>query len=230
MPTSYPVKLLKREVIAHDTLEFTLEKPPGFTYRAGQYGDLVLPESAGLGDANKHGFSFASAPFEPTLRMATRFRPSPFKLAAAKVPEGSMVELLALWGDFTLHKNTAIPAVFVIGGIGITPVRSMLTQALHDHTGHDLTLIYANRTQADAAYGAELTDLARTHPNFHYFPIYTDISGRVDANTLRAHIPNFATPRFYLAGPEGMVRAMRALLIELNVDEDSIRTEEFEGY
>lgn len=80
MPTSYDVRLLRRKEIAEGTMEFTLEKPPGFEYRAGQYGDLVLPPSTGLDDSNnKHGFSFVSAPFENTLRMATRMRDSRYK-------------------------------------------------------------------------------------------------------------------------------------------------------
>src|SRR3546814_3157240 len=69
MSTSYDVKLLQKKEVAEGTLEFTIEKPKGFEYRAGQYGDLVLPPSTGLDDSNnKHGFSFVSAPYEDTLR------------------------------------------------------------------------------------------------------------------------------------------------------------------
>ena len=64
MSTSYDVHLLHKKQVAEGTMEFTLEKPPGFEYRAGQFGDLVLPPSTGLtGDNAKHGFSFVSAPF-----------------------------------------------------------------------------------------------------------------------------------------------------------------------
>lgn len=232
MSTRYDVRLLRKQEVAEGTMEFTLEKPPGFEYRAGQFGDLVLPPSTGLsGDNAKHGFSFVSAPFEDTLRMATRMRrTSAFKNAAAQVPEGTMVQLLALWGDFTLHKNAAIPAVFVIGGIGITPVRSIIAQATHDKASHRITLIYANRTPAQAAYHAELQQLAQVNPHFSYVPVYTDTQGRVNAATIRQHVPDIATARFYLAGPEGMVKAMRGLLDEVGADEDNIRTEEFEGY
>lgn len=48
MSTSYDVKLLRKTEVAEGTMEFTLEKPRGFEYRAGQYGDLVLPSSTGL--------------------------------------------------------------------------------------------------------------------------------------------------------------------------------------
>ncbi|SCX05688.1 Ferredoxin-NADP reductase [Nitrosomonas eutropha] len=231
MPTSYDVRLLQKKEIAEGTMEFTLEKPKGFEYRAGQYGDLVLPPSTGLDDSNnKHGFSFVSAPFEDTLRMATRMRDSLYKRAAAKVPEGVMVQLLALWGDFTLQKNEAVPAVFITGGIGITPVRSIIAQATHDKTNHKITLIYANRTPAQAAYTDELKRLATENKNFTFVPVYTSTQGHVNAKLIKQHVLDVALPRYYLSGPEGMVRAMRSLLIEIGADEDNIRTEEFEGY
>ena len=232
MSTSYVVRLLHKKHVAEGTMEFTLEKPKGFEYRAGQFGDLVLPPSTGLvGDNAKHGFSFVSAPFEDTLRMATRMRKgSAFKNAAAQLPDGTPVQLLALWGDFTLHKNAAIPAVFVIGGIGITPVRSIIAQAMYDKAPHKITLIYANRTRAMAAYTDELERLASENKNFSFVPVYTDAQGRVNAATIREHVRDIAASRFYLAGPEGMVKAMRALLDEVGADEDNIRTEEFDGY
>lgn len=231
MPTSYDVRLLRRKEIAEGTMEFTLEKPLGFEYRAGQYGDLVLPPSTGLDDSNnKHGFSFVSAPFENTLRMATRMRDSRYKKAAAQVPEGTMVQLLALWGDFTLQKNETIPAVFITGGIGITPVRSIIAQATHDRTNHRITLIYANRTPAQAAYTDEFKQLAAENRNFNFVPVYTSTQGHVNAELIRQHVPDIAAPRYYLSGPEGMVKAMRALLIEIGADEDNIKTEEFDGY
>lgn len=232
MSTSYDVKLLHKREVAEGTMEFTIEKPKGFEYRAGQYGDLVLPPSTGLDDSNnKHGFSFVSAPCEDTLRMATRMRTtSKYKQAAAKVPEGTMVKLLALWGDFTLQKNDKIPAVFLIGGIGITPVRSIIAQATHDKTNHEITLIYSNRAPAQAAYTDELKHFAEVNKNFTFVPVYSDTEGFVNADTVRRHVSDINTSRYYLAGPETMVKAMRKVLDEVGADEDNIKTEEFEGY
>lgn len=231
MATSYDVRLLDKTDVAEGTTQFTLEKPPGFEYRAGQYGDLVLPASTGVADQdNKHGFSFASAPYEDHLCMTTRMRDTPFKRAARKVPVGTMVKLLALWGDFMLHKNPAVPAVFVTGGIGITPVRSIVAQATHDKAAHKITLIYANRTPALAAYTDELEEFAQANPNFTFVPVYTSTQGHVSARTITAHVADIAGSRYYLSGPEGMVKAMRALLIDVGADEDNIRGEEFEGY
>lgn len=235
--TTYDVKLLGKREVAEGTMEFTLEKPAGLAIRAGQFCDVKLPSPEGTPKHDgMHGFSFVNAPFENRIAVATRMRGTPFKDAFRKTPDGTMVKLIAPFGDFTLHKTESIPAVFLIGGIGITPVRSMIVQALHDRTAHRMTLIYANRTPAQAAYADELAQLASRHTNFTFVPVYTQSRedgaehGHVDAAMIRRHVPDLAAPRFYLSGPEGMVKSMRALLLGIGADEDNIRTEEFEGY
>ncbi|WP_345797023.1 FAD-dependent oxidoreductase [Castellaniella sp. MT123] len=235
--TTYDVKLLGKREVAEGTMEFTLEKPAGLDVRAGQFCDIKLPSPEGTPKHDgMHGFSFVNAPFEPHIAVATRMRGTPFKEAFRKTPDGTVVKLIAPFGDFTLHKTESVPAVFIIGGIGITPVRSMIVQALHDRTAHHLTLIYANRTPAQAAYVDELKQLASQHANFTFVQVYTQNQadgaehGHVDAAMIRRHVPDLATPKFYLSGPEGMVKAMRALLVKIDANEDNIRTEEFEGY
>lgn len=231
MVTRYDVRLLHKREVATQMMEFTLEKPQGFEYRAGQFGDMVLPASTGLTDANnKHGFSFVSAPFEDTLRMATLMRPSAFKQAAAQVPDGTVVGLLALWGSFTLHQNAAVPAVFVTSGIGITPVRGIIAQATHEKAPHQITLVYANADAAHAAYHDELQQLAARNPNFHYVPVFTGAQGRLGPATIREHVARAADALFYLSGPKATIAQMRELALQAGADEDNLRTEEFEGY
>ena len=232
MASPYRVKLLAHEEVAEGTTEFTLEKPANLEYRAGQYGNLMLPASTGLTGANRaHKLSFVSAPFEDTLRFATRMRAgSSYKEAAAKLPAGSELQLLAPFGDFTLQKNEKVPVVFLIGGIGITPVRSMIAQATHDKTSHDITLLYSNRRPATAAFIDELEQLAKANPHFHFVPSYSDTEGFIDVAMLKKHVPDIEAPRYYMCGPDVMVQAMRKLLVDVGVDEDMIKTEEFDGY
>ncbi|TAM09843.1 MAG: FAD-dependent oxidoreductase [Nevskiaceae bacterium] len=231
MPTTYDVKLIQKREIAENTLEFIIEKPKGFQYAAGQFGDLVLPASCGLGEKDKHGFSYASAPYEDRLAMATRMRAtSAWKNAMRKVPDGSMIQMLALWGKFTLPETTSTPVVFITGGIGITPVRGIVAQATHDRTAHKMTLLYANRTPAQAAYVEDFKHFAAQNRNFTYTLVNTGTEGRIDAAKIRAHVPDVKAPLYYLCGPEGMVNGMRELLSGLGVDKTRIKTEKFEGY
>lgn len=233
------VKLIKKETVARDTMAFHFSKPEGFEFRAGQFADYTLidpPETDAEG--NVRGFSLVQAPFEPDLVAATRMRDTAFKRVLKNLPIGTELKLDAPYGGFTLHKTETTPAVFIIGGIGVTPIRAMVAQASHDRTAHRMTLLHASRTPEDLPFKGDFEQLAKQNPNFRYIPTATDSApddwqaerGRVDANMVRRYVPDLHAPIYYLSGPEGMVKAMRQLLVDLEINEDNIRTEEFAGY
>lgn len=233
------VKLLKKEEIANGTMAFHVEKPAGFEFRAGQFGDFTLINPAETdAEGNTRGFSIAAAPYEEHIVFATRMRDTAFKRVIKDLPIDTEIELDAPYGDFTLHKTESTPAVFIIGGIGVTPVRSMVAQATHDITAHNITLIHANRTLADVPFKADFEAFAQSNLNFSYVPVltkettedWTGERGAVNLELLQRHVPDMTQPIYYLSGPEGMVKAMRQLLVDAQVNEDNIRTEEFTGY
>ena len=232
------VKLIKKETIADGTMAFHFSKPDGFEFRAGQFADYTLidpPETDAEG--NTRGFSLVQAPFEADLVAATRMRDTAFKRVLKNLPIGTEVKLDAPYGDFRLHKNESTPAVFIIGGIGVTPVHSMIAQATHDKTAHKITLLHASRAPGDLPLRADFEQLAKDNLNFTYVMSVESPThdwqgerGRVTAEMVKKYVPDLNKPIYYLSGPEGMVKAMRKVLIDLEVDEDNIRTEEFTGY
>lgn len=244
MATITPVKtvaLRKRELIAEGTMAFHLDKPAGFEFRPGQAIDWTLinpPETDAEGDIRT--FSIVSAPFDPDLMIATRLRDTAFKRVLRSMPLGTEVKIDGPSGSFTLHKNSAKPAVFLAGGIGITPFFSIVRQASHDHLPHQLYLFYSNRRPEDAPFLAGLGELAKENANFHFIPTMTEMAkssrqwsgetGSINREMLARHIPNLQGPIYYIAGPPAMVTAMRQALTQAGVDEDDIRAEEFSGY
>ena len=129
----YKVKLKSKREIADGTMAFHLEKPAGFVFKAGQFSDCTLINPAETdAEGNTRAFSFASAPYEDELIVATRMRDTAFKRILKTMEPGAELTLDAPHGSFTLHNNANIPAVFLTGGIGVTPVRSIVLQALHD--------------------------------------------------------------------------------------------------
>ena len=233
------IKLLKKELIANETMTFYFEKPEDFTFRAGQFADFTLINPSETDDkGNMRGFSFAQAPFEKDLVAATRIRNTSYKRVLKNMEIGVEVKLDGPYGDFTLHKNETTPAVFIIGGIGVTPVRSMISQATHDKTNHKIILLHSSRTPSDLPFFIDFEQLEEENPNFTYIPVASDSApdnwkgenGRINEAMIRKYVPDLNKPIFYLSGPEGMVRAMRQLLIEVGANEDNIKTEEFGGY
>ncbi|MGH7155318.1 MAG: FAD-dependent oxidoreductase [Acetobacteraceae bacterium] len=232
------VRLLRKRTVAEGTMAFHFAKPKGFEFRAGQFADYTLidpPETDADGDTR--GFSLVQAPYEPDLVAATRMRDTAFKRVLKNLPIGAEVKLDAPYGDFTLQKTESTPAVFIIGGIGVTPVRSMVAQATHDRTAHRILLLHAGRIPAELPLRDDFEQLAGDNPNFTYVmtvdspPVgWKGEHGRVDSAMVKRHVPDLRAPIYYLSGPEGMVKAMRALLVGLAINEDNIRTEEFTGY
>jgi ferredoxin-NADP reductase len=143
-------------------------------------------------------------------------------------------------GSFTLHKNASKPAVFLAGGIGITPFMSIVRQADHDRLPHKLHLFYSNRRPEDAPFLEDLQKLEKSNSNFHLVCTMTAMSqskqdwkgetGLIEKEMLSRHLASLQGPIYYVAGPPAMVAAMREMLVGANVDEDDIRTEDFAGY
>jgi ferredoxin-NADP reductase len=168
--SAYASRLLNRVEVAEGTIAFHLEKPTGFDFKPGQSADLTLPNPPETdAEGNVRTFSIASAPFEDQLMFATRMRDTAFKRSLKKMLLGTVVKMDSAMGSFTLHKNSAKPAVFLAGGIGVTPFSSIVRQADHDRTPHKLYLFYSNRRPEDAPFVEVLQNLEKTKPtvSFH---------------------------------------------------------------
>ena len=233
--------LTKREEMAERTMAFHFSKPADFQFRAGQAMDVTLlnpPETDGEG--NTRTFTIASAPFDADLMITTRMRDTAFKRVLGKAAPGFEVKIEGPTGSFVLPRKAEKPAVFLAGGIGITPFVSIIRQATHDQAPHQIYLFYSNRRPEDACFLDLLSEAARQNPNFHLIATMTEMSksrrewkgetGYINKDCLAKHLPALQGPIYYLAGPPGMVTAMRGMVTNAGVDEDDIRTEEFAGY
>ena len=222
-------------------MTFHFEKPTGFAFTAGQAGDFTLPSPTETdAEGNARSFTLASAPFEEDLMIATRMRDTAFKRSLKTAPLGTELTLKAPWGELILHDDARIPAVFLTGGIGITPVRSMVLQATHDHLPHKLTLFYANHRPEDAAFLDELKAAQTVNPNFTLVATMSDMkksaaqwqgeNGQVNKAMLTKYIADLTLPIYYISGPPEMVAAMQKTLNDAGVKTSNIRAEEFSGY
>jgi ferredoxin-NADP reductase len=222
-------------------MAFHFRKPEGFDFRAGQAIDVTLidpPETDAEG--NTRAFSIASAPSDPALVVATRMRDSAFKRVLKSAAPGLRVKIEGPTGSLTLHKNPSKPAVFLAGGIGITPFRSIARDAAAQNLPQQIYLFYSNRRPEDSAYLDELQQLQSKYPRFHLIATMTNMdasnapwrgeTGLLSGELLRKHVHDLSGPIYYIAGPPAMVAGMRQMLVGAGVDGDDIRTEDFAGY
>jgi ferredoxin-NADP reductase len=239
--SAYASRLLNRVEVAEGTIAFHFEKPTGFDFKPGQSADLTLPNPPETdAEGNVRTFSIASAPFEDQLMFATRMRDTVFKRSLKKMPLGTVVKMDSAMGSFTLHGNSAKPALFLAGGIGVTPFSSIVRQADHDRAPHKLYLFYSNRRPEDAPFVEVLQNLEKTNPQFRFIATMTEMrrskktwngeTGRIDQEMLSKYLNELRGPIYYVAGPPALVSGMRKMLVASGVDEDDIRSDEFSGY
>lgn len=233
----FPLK--ERFGVAEGTMAFVFDtsSAPNFSFIAGQYIELGLEKLLYTDEKKNHReFSIASSPSDKGILMiATRLgspeRPiSAFKRSLTEIPLGTLAKVEGPHGSFTLHENPSKRAVLVAGGIGITPIRSIVKDAAERKLPHKITLIYSNRNSKSAAFLNDLKKWEKENKNFKLLAVMTDTEGYVDANYFRSHLDDLAETIFYVVGPPGFVQAMTKTLEDSGVSRDDMRFEEFTGY
>jgi len=236
-----PSKLVSRHEVAERTTAFLFEKPSNWTFKAGQFLEMTLlnpPETDAEGNART--FSIASSPRRETLMVATRMRDTAFKRVLNTMPLGSAVKIEGPFGDLTLHNNVKRTAVFLAGGIGITPFRSIVFRAAQEKLPHRIFLFYSNRRPEDAPFLDELQGMEEENPNYRLVASMTEMAkshrswhgemGRIDKEMLGRYLRDAVSPIYYIAGPPEMVKGLHTMIHEAGVDDDDVRAEEFSGY
>jgi ferredoxin-NADP reductase len=238
---THDVRLTRRETVAEGTMAFHFTRPSGFQFRAGQSLTMSLvdpPETDGKGDTRT--FTIASAPHEAELMIATRMRDSAFKRILKAAPAGTPLRIDGPSGEMVLHDEPARPAVFLAGGIGITPFLSMARHASRERLPHPIYLFYSNRRPEDAAFLAELRDMEQLNRNYRLIATmaepeksaqaWSGETGFIRREMLERHLRDTARPAYYFAGPPAMAMAMQEMLQGIGIPEEAMRYEEFYGY
>ncbi len=236
----YNVHFLDRYPVAKGTMAFEFEKPENFTFQAGQYLSLALPELLYKDDRGEiRTFTIAAAPHAETLLIVTRMTGSGFKQTLAEMPLKTEVSINGPMGEMTLDENA--PAVFLAGGIGITPFRSIILELLHIGQKVPITLLYSNRNRNVAAYHSLFVHIANTQlQNFTYVPTLTEDDPRnkkwpgerrlFTSDFIHDYVKNMSESIFYMSGPPNLVNTVTKTLSDMGIADDHIRSESFWGY
>lgn len=223
-------KFLAKKEIAKDTWSFDFEKPADLNFIPGQYATWLL--KCENGTLFEHYFSFASHPTDSHLTLATRDTKSLYKKSLLAMNPGDEIKISDPMGKFVLDKTNS-PLVFLVGGIGITPVRSMLLELQKQNFPRKTFLFFGNRTQADAPFYDKLSQIQ--HKNYQFIPVhsqepdFTGDQGYITEEIIKKYVTEPNLVRCYIVGPPKMVGAMHQLAKNI-FEEDKIIFEEFSGY
>ena len=205
-------------------------------YRAGQFFYLTIKLD---GNDAVHHFSFSSSPTEKGCVMFTkRITSSDFSQALDRLKRGDWAHLRGPEGSFTLPRKER-KLGFLSGGIGITPLRSMLRYIADKKFPYDVVLLYANASLQDVAFRDELDSLGKNHPGIRvehvlsgpdYPPDWKGKKGFINKDLVREAIPDYTQRIFYISGPPKMVISLEEQLSGLGLREKQIRRDSFTGY
>ncbi|MBI5005021.1 MAG: RnfABCDGE type electron transport complex subunit D [Candidatus Lloydbacteria bacterium] len=241
-PKEKLILILKERVkLAADTLEFIFANNRPVAFSPGQYMEWTLahrdPDSRG----NRRYFTIASSPTESDIRIGVKFYPEPssFKNHLAFLRVGEKIVASQRAGDFVMPKNKTQKLVFIAGGIGVTPFRSMTEYLLDTQEKRPVTLLYSNKTAGDIAYKdifdraeAELgTKIIYAITDLGEVPLWSSVRrGFVDEKMIQAEVPDYRECLFYISGPHGMVAAFESMLKRMGVKKSQIKTDYFPGF
>lgn len=235
----HTISLVSANDVARETRLFWFRKPEGFSFIAGQYTVLKLADTH-LSDPRGpvRSLSFCSAPSEEHLGFTLRNTGSPFKQSLWTMEPGTEASITPPVGSFTLEPGDTRPVVYIVGGIGITPVRSMLVEAAHRGSERAFTLLYANRTREDIAFRDELRSLSL--PHFRYVDVLdheeqpsegeTDERGIITPELLARQVDSSHECVYYVVGSPSFTEAMKRILSEeLAIPAEQQRYDAFTG-
>jgi ferredoxin-NADP reductase len=235
------IRLKERRPETTDVMSFIFDLGgKQLEYRPGQilHYELDTPAFHDERGNNRH-FTISSSPTEEGIVMfTTRIRGSGFKETLRQAPVGYELTCETPEGEFILGQGeTRIRHVFIAGGIGITPYRSILRYAADMNEPLNVLMLYFNRSSADIIFRRELESIARQMPQFSLVNVLTEPEkgwkgehGKLGETILRKSIPDPGGLSFWVSGSPGMVSTCRELLELIGVKEQNIRTERFMGY
>lgn len=221
---------------------FLFKPDAPFQFLAGQFIRLTIPHSNPDQRGISRTFTIASSPTESFVMITTRMMEggSSFKKALLALSSGTVVEAGEQRGLFVLPENNHFHCLFITGGVGATPVRSILKYATDKKLPTKITLLYSNVTPEEVVYYDFLSELITNNSNLDIVYTVTQPEkssqpwsgrvGRIDKQLVREKIKNKTGTKFYISGPISLVENLSNVIVKLGIPPEQIIRENFPGY
>lgn len=225
------------EPLAQNISNYVFRADRPYQFKPGQYMEWTLKRQGADSRGNRRTFTIASSPTEDTIQLGVKFYEpsSSYKQALATMKPGEGMFAGQISGSFTLLDDASRKLLFVAGGVGITPFRSMLKYLEDRQSPRDIVLfylaassdeiVYQDVLRAAATRGARIIPVingsADTLPNGY-------LSGPLTVESIQKYVPDLSERQAYISGPNGMVDAVKQTLQQAGAR--SIKTDHFAGY
>lgn len=226
----FEVRLTRMAGWGEDVYSCDFEKPEDYEFTPGQYFSIEVDAAAG---PLAKPFSHAASPEDDFIELTTHMSDSEFKRALKALEPGDTARISRAMGRLVLPEDPG-KVVFLVGGIGITPVRSIIRDAAERGTGLEALLLYGNRSEVCVPYRAELESYSDKGTSVvHVFEHPTESWSGETGYITPELVKRYVDPEgllFVTAGPPSMVKAMETCMDALGVEADHRLVERFGGY
>jgi ferredoxin-NADP reductase len=222
---------IKQQPETPDVITFSFQPEQPITWQPGQFIKYQLPLNPSDERGENRYFTISSAPFEQEVHITTRIAAehgSAFKSGLLHLQPGDHIEASEPMGEFIVDQPQA-GHVFIAGGIGITPYRSIIAQAVHDQQMPNIALLYANRND-QFVFKSELEQAAATYPSLFIEDFIEPRRIELADIQQAAQKLNKPTTYYYISGPKPMVEGFKQTMIDAGISADLIKTDYFPGY
>jgi ferredoxin-NADP reductase len=221
---------LKEKVkLTDDIYDFVFTSAQKLRFKAGQYLEWTLSQKKTDSRGNRRYFTISSSPTENEIRIGVKFNKngSTFKNEMLSMKIGHEIVASQLAGDFTIQQINK-KFVFIAGGIGITPFRSIIKNIIDTNQKGNIVLIYCEKNFNEMVY-KDVFDMAK---NYGVKVIYfqTEKEGHINSQILKRQVSDFRQRTFYLSGPHAMVTSFEKVLSELHLQKSQIKVDYFPGF
>ena len=214
--------------LAPNIYNFAFKPLSPLAFKAGQYMEWTLPGVKLDSRGNRRTFTIASSPREDYVHLGLKvYEPgSAYKTALLHLKAGDIMLASHIAGDFIMPADPAKKLVFIAGGVGITPFRSMVAERVLQQQPSDIVLFYL------AANGAEVVykDIWQSAEPFGIRLVTITGEAHLDAALLKDCVPETTDREFYISGPPPMVVAYKQFLRQVGIAATHIHVDSFSGY
>ena len=237
----FVLTLIEKNKLSRNIFEFVFKPSKKLNFIAGQYLEWTLDHNKIDSRGNRRYFTIASSPTEDNIKLAVKVfdNPSSFKSSLVNLEKSDQITVSHLSGEFILPVDSNQKLIFVSGGIGVTPFRSMIKYLLDSNQKRDIVHFYLNNMEDDIAYKS-LFDEAESKLGIKTVYVLSDKekisktwkgeSGYLTEEIVKKYLTDVEARTVFISGPSVMVNVYKKLFSQKPLKASRIVTDYFPGF
>ena len=229
---------------------FIFKSQRKFNFKAGQFLEWTLSHKNADNRGIRRYFTISSSPTEDAIILTTKFaeKSSTFKKKLLEIKVRDEITATGPDGEFTVDENSSHSLVFIAGGIGITPFRSIIKYLTDKKIKKDIVLLYSAKTREEFIFGDIFDEAEKSfglktvyiitggqeeesQVNLENIPVMRKFrAGTINFEIIKEEVLDWQNRIYYISGPEPMVESLEKTVGAMGIESKNIKRDYFPGY